>query len=211
MSSAGRNAGPADSKAGERVNQDAPPVAGPSDARTQRESAEAIGSPELAMRLRELAYWLDSSPSTLRLHSTAGSRAYADPQQSRTDLARRLAELLDVLQRLEIANPALVAFGASRLDVVRRILSWREASVRLTLKECEALAYLMRRPGEVVTYRDLRRDIWRLRDDVDSNVVHVTLSALRKKLVACRGALRMTTVRGVGVVLRTSSDEASCI
>jgi two-component system copper resistance phosphate regulon response regulator CusR len=66
------------------------------------------------------------------------------------------------------------------------------------------LAYLMRRPGQVVTREMLARDVWRetRRETPLDNVIDVHIAHLRRKVDAGRAITLVQTVRGVGFVLR---------
>ena len=66
--------------------------------------------------------------------------------------------------------------------------------VALTAHEYRVLAYLMHRPGQVVSRSELIEHIYAQDNDRDSNTVEVFVARLRKKLPD--GAIE--TVRGLG-------------
>jgi DNA-binding response OmpR family regulator len=81
----------------------------------------------------------------------------------------------------------------ARLDGVR---------IELTRKEFDLLAYLARRPGTVVTKRELLAEIWRQPYGGADKTVDVHLSWLRRKLgESAKQPRYLHTVRGVGVKL----------
>jgi DNA-binding winged helix-turn-helix (wHTH) protein len=72
-------------------------------------------------------------------------------------------------------GPVVVQLGARRVE--------RPDGVeKLTAKEAEALAWLVRHPGRPVGREELEREVWRLRPGVKSETVPVTMRRLRKKL-----------------------------
>jgi len=78
------------------------------------------------------------------------------------------------------------------------VLDGRRTS--LSKLECDVLAYLRDREGQVVARDSLLRDVWGYEWTGGSNVVEVAVSGVRRKLGARAGALE--TVRGVGYRLR---------
>ena len=109
-----------------------------------------------------------------------------------------LARLRALIRRGAATQGALLQTGDLRLDTaVHR--SWRGGmEVELTAREFAVLAYLMHRPGEVVTKSDLLYHIWENPDDTDSNVVEVYIGYLRRKLDRTGPHSIIQTVRGVG-------------
>lgn len=73
--------------------------------------------------------------------------------------------------------------------------------LKLTLLEYSLLCALGRRHGNVVSKKQLLRDVWEY-EDYDTNVVEVHISGLRRKLET-HGPRLIHTVRGVGYVLRS--------
>lgn len=69
-------------------------------------------------------------------------------------------------------------------------------AVELTQREFDLLAYLMARPGRVVTREDLLADVWGFLAPGDTRTVDVHVAQLRKKLGARHHVI--ATVRGVG-------------
>jgi DNA-binding response OmpR family regulator len=74
--------------------------------------------------------------------------------------------------------------------------------VELARKEFDLLLALARRPGEVVTKRDLLAEVWQLAWGGSDRTVDVHLSWLRRKLgESARQPRYLHSVRGVGVRL----------
>jgi len=113
------------------------------------------------------------------------------------------ARIRAVLRRTGAAAPApVVEVGALRIDTVGRQASVDGRVLDLSRKEFDLLAFLARRPGEVVTKRELLAEVWRQPYGGADKTVDVHLSWLRRKLGETAAEPRfLHTVRGVGVRL----------
>ena len=109
-------------------------------------------------------------------------------------LARVRAQLRRPTQRdatrLEAADIAL--------DLRTRRVFREDSEVRLTAREFELLAYLMRHPNQVMSRSQILNAVWGYDYDPGTNVVEVYIGYLRKKLGAVNGPAPIETVRSVG-------------
>lgn len=103
----------------------------------------------------------------------------------RRNLAQRVPQ--------QVTGRFLEACGI-RLDLDRRRVRVHDVDVSLTERECDLLAHLMRRRGDVCTRSELLHDVWGLDFDPGSNVVEVCVRRLRVKLLDPP----IETVRSVG-------------
>ncbi|MEV0005750.1 response regulator transcription factor [Micromonospora sp. NPDC050980] len=110
-----------------------------------------------------------------------------------------LARLRALLRRGAPRRPAVLTVGDLRLDPARRRVTRADAEVVLTTREYALLAYLMRRPGEVVSKTELLDHVWDAAVDTAPNAVEVYVGYLRRKI----GRERLETVRGAGYRLVT--------
>jgi DNA-binding response OmpR family regulator len=74
--------------------------------------------------------------------------------------------------------------------------------LELTRRELELLALFMRRPGDILTRREMHEEVWGYTFDPGTNVADVFVGYLRRKLEAQGEARVLHTVRGVGFVLQ---------
>jgi two-component system, OmpR family, response regulator MprA len=74
--------------------------------------------------------------------------------------------------------------------------------LNLTKTEFDLLEALMRKPGKVVTRRDLYQEVWGIDFETTSNSLDVYIGYLRRKTEAGDQPRVIHTVRGVGYVLR---------
>jgi len=92
--------------------------------------------------------------------------------------------------------------GALELDLVARTVTVADRPVDLTPREFRLLEVLMRAAGQPVTRRMLLEQVWGYHFDPQTNVIDVHMSRLRHALGDDATAPMLSTVRGVGYVLR---------
>ena len=80
------------------------------------------------------------------------------------------------------AAPESFALGELAIHYERRRVTLGGAPVRLTATEYELLRTLSLNAGRTSTYRSLVREVWRARDDADSELVRTVVKNLRRKL-----------------------------
>jgi two-component system OmpR family response regulator len=113
-----------------------------------------------------------------------------------------VARLRALMRRGARPRPAVLTVGDLRLDPATH-RSWRgDTELELTAREFALLELLMRRPGEVLTRREILDHVWDFGFDPDSNIVEVYVGYLRRKIDLPFGRSAIGTVRGVGYRLR---------
>ena len=105
-----------------------------------------------------------------------------------------LARLRGLIRRAQGLATPLLACGAVALDTRSGRVTVAGQPVTLTAHEFRLLAYLMHRPGTVVSRTELTEHLYAQDHDRDSNTIEVFVARLRRKLPA--GAIE--TVRGLG-------------
>jgi DNA-binding response OmpR family regulator len=88
--------------------------------------------------------------------------------------------------------------GGMRLDLLGRRAERGDLEVRLPEREAELLAFLMRRPGQVCSHRDILAAVWGYDHDPGTNVVQVYIGYLRRRLALPDSPAPIETVRSVG-------------
>jgi two-component system KDP operon response regulator KdpE len=95
-----------------------------------------------------------------------------------------LARLRAALRRASpTAEPVLVA-GELVLDLEKRAVTMRGASVHLTPHEFELLRLLAVNEGKLLTHKTILREVWGPAYQRESSYIHVFVSQLRRKLEA---------------------------
>ncbi len=96
-----------------------------------------------------------------------------------------------------------------RVDLVARTVERSGQSIILTNKEFEVLEYLLRNKRRVLSRIILTEHIWDMHFDSETNIVDVVINRLRRKLDDPFSPKLIHTVRGVGYVLKETSDAHS--
>lgn len=109
-----------------------------------------------------------------------------------------LARLRALIRRGGRERPATLTVGDLTLDPATRQV-WRgETEVRLTAREFGLAELLLRRPGEVVSKREILAHVWNDDFEGDPNIVEVYVRHLRNKLDRPFARSNLQTVRGAG-------------
>nr|3Q9V_A Chain A, DNA-binding response regulator [Deinococcus radiodurans]3Q9V_B Chain B, DNA-binding response regulator [Deinococcus radiodurans] len=95
-----------------------------------------------------------------------------------------------------------LSMGDLTLDPQKRLVTYKGEELRLSPKEFDILALLIRQPGRVYSRQEIGQEIWQGRLPEGSNVVDVHMANLRAKLRDLDGYGLLRTVRGVGYALR---------
>ncbi len=105
--------------------------------------------------------------------------------------------------------PRVLNYGDITIDLTARTSTVAGTSHALTEREAEALLYLADRAGEVVSKRQMERDVWEFKAGVRSQAVSVAMRRLRAKIERdpSNPAL-LLTVQGVGWKLVPSKEQA---
>ena len=118
---------------------------------------------------------------------------------------RRIKGLEEALQtgekQLHYSGESMPVGGGYRFDRSSAVLFSNSGTVLLSRKELDLLCLLADNVGKVVPYEELKRCVWR------SVVVgHSSLRALVRRIRNKAPGIRITTVRGVGLILATPTD-----
>ena len=134
----------------------------------------------------------------------AGLRAGADDYLVKPFALEELtARLHALLRRTPSDDGVPIRVGDLSVDPARRLVRRGAREVELTNREFELLEALARHPGMVLSRTQLLEQVWGYTFEVDSNVVDVFVSYLRRKLESGGESRLLHTVRGVGFVVRT--------
>ena len=100
------------------------------------------------------------------------------------EVAELQARVRALLRRDTAGSGARLRVGPLELDTARHEATCAGAALTLSPKEFALLAYLMTRPGLVVSSEELPEHVWDENADPFTSTVRVTLGTLRRKLVA---------------------------
>jgi DNA-binding response OmpR family regulator len=97
---------------------------------------------------------------------------------------------------------SVLSAGDLRLDVLRRRVTVRGTPVELTKREFDLLKYLLENKGVVASREALLQNVWGFDFEGETNAVDVYIRFLRSKIDEVFGIKTISTVRGVGYVIR---------
>jgi DNA-binding response OmpR family regulator len=131
-----------------------------------------------------------------------GADDYVVKPFSADQLDARIRALIRRTRSGERSAKEAVTIGELTIDPAMRQVTLAGNPVELNRKEFDVLAYLASRRGEIVSKRDLWRDVWHQPYRGTDKTIDVHLSWLRRKLGESSTEPRyLRTVRGVGVRL----------
>lgn len=102
------------------------------------------------------------------------------------------------LRQADGETPTTLEAAGVRLDLLTRRAERGERSVRLSERESALLAFLMRNAGQVCTHAEILSSVWGYDHDPGTNVVHVYIGYLRRRLALPGSPAPIETVRSVG-------------
>lgn len=109
-----------------------------------------------------------------------------------------LARLRAMLRRRDTYTPEVLTVGPLTLNCSTYELSCGRRSQKLSGKEFQVMEMLMGSPHAVIPARQMLSHIWGWEAEVDTSVVWVHISNLRKKLETLRAPVQIRFLRGAG-------------
>ena len=115
-----------------------------------------------------------------------------------------LARTRAMLRRKDNFVPDLLSFGELTLNRSTYEIAYNGATQALSGKEFQVMEMLMQQPGMIVTAEQLITHIWGWDTDVDTSVVWVHISNIRKKLDVLSAPVAIRFVRNAGYILEAT-------
>lgn len=112
-----------------------------------------------------------------------------------------LARVRAMLRRRDRFTPDVVTLGDTTLNRSTCEISCGDVRRLLSGKEFQILGMLTEHPGAVFTTEQIITHVWGWDTDVDTGVVWVHISNLRRKLEAIGSSWQVRFIRGAGYVL----------
>jgi len=138
---------------------------------------------------------LDAKVTALR----AGADDYVTKPFAFEELLARVEALA---RRPHALAPAVLTVGDLVLDQGTREVRRQGELIELTLKEYAVLEYLIRHAGHVMSRTLITEHVWGYHFDSGTNIVDVVITHLRKKIDAKHSTKLITTIRGVGYMIK---------
>ena len=115
-----------------------------------------------------------------------------------------LARVRAMLRRKDNFTPDMLSFGALSLNRSTYELVYREKTHALSGKEFQVMEMFMQNANVIVTVERLITHIWGWDTNVDTSVIWVHISNIRKKLDALSAPVSIRFVRNAGYILEAS-------
>ena len=138
---------------------------------------------------------VDAKVATLR----AGADDYVTKPFAFEELLARVEAL--ARRPRALASPVL-RVGDLEIDQATHVVRRAGVPIEVTPKEYTVLEYLARHAGRVMSRTLITEYAWGYHFDPGTNIVDVVINHLRKKIDAGHARKLITTVRGVGYVLK---------
>lgn len=100
------------------------------------------------------------------------------------------------------SNENILELGDLELDMNTKEVKRDSKVIKLTAKEFNLLAYLLKNKGRVVSRVDILENVWEVNFDLGTNVIDVYINYLRKKIDKDFEEKLLHTVVGMGYVLK---------
>lgn len=112
-----------------------------------------------------------------------------------------LARVRAMLRRKNYFTPDILSFGELCLNRSTYELIYTEKKCSLSGKEFQVMEMLMQNSGMIVTAEQFMTHIWGWETNVDTSVMWVHVSNIRKKMETIGAPFRIRFVRGAGYIL----------
>ena len=115
-----------------------------------------------------------------------------------------LARVRAMLRRKDNFVPDLLCFGELVLNRSTYEIAYNGIAQSLSGKEFQVMEMLMQQPSMIVTAEQLITHIWGWETDVDTSVIWVHISNIRKKLDILSAPVAIRFVRNAGYILEAT-------
>lgn len=133
----------------------------------------------------------------------AGADDYLPKPFSTVEL---LARIRAMLRRKDTYLPDLLTVGAITLNRSTYQLTFHNELQSLSGKEFQILEMLMQQPGTIIPSERFITHLWGWDTSVDTSVIWVHISNLRKKINAIHAPMEIRFIRNAGYVLEVKND-----
>lgn len=117
-----------------------------------------------------------------------------------------LARIRAMLRRKDTYLPDLLTVGSVTLNRSTYQLSFRDEMQSFSGKEFQILEMLMQQPGTIISSGRFITHLWGWDTSVDTSVIWVHISNLRKKISAIHAPMEIRFVRNAGYILEVKDD-----
>jgi two-component system OmpR family response regulator len=116
-----------------------------------------------------------------------------------------LARVDALLRRLDDVRVTKLHVGDLEMDLIEKTVYRDDTRIDLLPREFRLLEYFLRHPGRVVTRAMLLEEVWQYHFSLETNVVDVHISNLRKKIDTKGAPSLIVNIRGAGFMLNANA------
>ncbi len=112
-----------------------------------------------------------------------------------------VARVQAMLRRLDDVRTTKLRVGDLEMDLIEQTVYRGDTKIDLLPREFKLLEYFLRHPGQVITRAMLLQEVWQYHFSLETNVVDVHISNLRKKIDVRGFPSLLVNIRGAGFML----------
>ena len=132
----------------------------------------------------------------------AGGDDYLTKPFAMVELAARVEAML---RRLDDVRTTKLSVGDLEMDLIEKSVHRGGIKIELLPREFRLLEYFLRHPGRVITRAMLLQEVWQYHFSLETNVVDVHISNLRKKIDTKGMPSLIVNIRGAGFMLNANA------
>jgi two-component system OmpR family response regulator len=132
----------------------------------------------------------------------AGGDDYLTKPFAMVELSARVEAML---RRLDDVRTTKLRVGDLEMDLIEKVVYRGGSKIELLPREFRLLEYFLRHPGRVITRAMLLQEVWQYHFSLETNVVDVHISNLRKKIDTKGMPSLIVNIRGAGFMLNTNA------